>query len=438
MLNQLYKQLQENDLMPVGSKLLLAVSGGVDSVTMLHLLDNLKDVYGWKLAVAHYNHGVRPDATKDALLVGKLAEEYGLPYYIGKYEYTDYSEAALRKARYGFLEELRKDIGYDYVVTAHHNNDLIETAIFNTIRGADREGMVALKPRRGNILRPLLNFSKPEIIVFANLQNLPYREDSTNSDLSYSRNFVRNVLVPHASVNFKSFHHNMNKRLDKLTDLNRRINTGLSRLAESIAVFEGKDSIQVNTVEFNNLPDQLKPSLLVYMIKRLMPAHKLSRKNVIMAVDFIASTKAGAKMELPGGLHLVNTYDTFVITSRPEEFNLQLDDSLYVLNSEKPFANDFFELRVSPSDKSPIRVPEQKLYVRYRQAGDRVQPVGMEGSKKLQDVFVDAKVPKHLRDLWPVVVTAGNEIVWVPQLVKDRRFFDTQADKYQFLSCEVK
>lgn len=211
---------------------------------MLHLLHNLRQHYGWNLSIAHYNHGVRADATKDALLVGQLAEEYGYTLFLGKYELTDFTEAALRKARYNFLEQIRRDSGADLIVTAHHNNDFIETALFNTVRGADREGMVALKPRRGVIIRPLLPYSKAEIITFANLQNLQYREDSTNSDIGYSRNFVRNVLVPHGSINFRNFHHNLNRRLARLGQLNSKINTGLDRLAQQIVSYEDQSLLR--------------------------------------------------------------------------------------------------------------------------------------------------------------------------------------------------
>ena len=227
------------------------------------------------------------------------------------------------------------------------------------------------------------------------------------------------------------------KGVFRLLFVELRSDVGLSRLAEAIVTYEDNDSIQVNQIEFNNLPDNVRPSLLVFLVKRLSPAHPLTKVNVAKAVEFLQDGNSGSQMNLPGGLHLINTYDTFVITSKPKEFKLEGDDNLHVFNLEKPFANDFFKLSLSHSDQTPIRVPMQKLYVRYRQPGDRVQPIGMKGSKKLQDVFVDAKVPKHLRDLWPVVVTSGNEIVWVPNLVKDRRFFDIKADKYQFLNCEV-
>lgn len=437
MLNSLHKHLQDTNLLPPKSKLVVAVSGGVDSVALLHLLHNLRAQYGWDIAIAHYNHGMRADATKDALLVGELADQYGYPFYLGKYEYVDFSEAALRKARYDFLEELRRDLGYDYIITAHHNNDFLETAIFNTIRGSDREGMVALKQKRGKVLRPLLPFSKPEIIVFANLQNLPYREDSTNADVSYSRNFVRNILMPYGSMKFRNFHHNMNRRLAKLNEVNSRINTGLDRLAEEIVEFEDKKSIQIDGQKIKQLPMTVQKSFVVYLIKRLRPAHGLSKTNVSKSVKFIENSKTGSHLDLPGGLQLVNTYDKFVITSEPREYTENFEENLHILSPEKPFINDIFKLYIDDDGKRGIKLPAQKLYVRYRQAGDRVYPIGMKGSKKLQDVFVDAKIPRHLRGHWPVVVSASNEVVWVPNLVKNRKYFEDSSDKYQYLICEV-
>jgi len=437
MLNELHKHLSETSLLPPGSKILVAVSGGVDSVALLSLLSALADQYRWKLAVAHYNHGMRPDASHDAMLVGSLADQYGYTFFLGKYEYSDFSEAALRKARYDFLELIRRDTGYDYVVTAHHNNDFLETAIFNTIRGADREGMVALKPRRGNIVRPLLAFSKPELIVYANLQGLAYREDSSNSDVGYTRNFVRNVLLPHASIKYKNFHHNMNRRLANLTEINIKINAGLSRLADQMVDYEDKNSIQLDGQQFQQLPAVVQKSLLVFLVKRLQPSHGLSKINIAKAVKFIENSSSGTKMPLPGGLQLVNTYDKFVITSESQNYSENTNDTLHVLSAKKPFRNDLFKVAINTDSRTGIKIPNQKLYVRYRQAGDRVGPVGMKGTKKLQDIFVDAKIPRHIRGHWPVVVTASNEIVWVPNLVKNRKFFENTADNYQYLTCEV-
>lgn len=437
MLNELHKYLQIKKNLPPKSRLVVAVSGGVDSAVLLHLLHNLRNQYGWDIIVAHYNHGMRKDATSDALLVGGLAESYGYPFFLGKYEYTNFSEASLRRARYEFLETIRRDSGANLVVTAHHNNDFLETALFNTVRGADREGMVAMKARRGNVVRPLLPFSKAEIITFANLQNLAYREDSTNSDIRYSRNFVRHVLMPHGSVKFRSFTHNLNRRLTRIQELNQKISLGLDRLAVQVVSHEDQKSIEVQRAHFGKLDYEIQKSLFVYLVKRLTSVHSLSKKNINIAVGFIQGSRSGAVLNLPGGLYLVNTYDTLIITSDSKAFVGAQKEVLHALSDTQPFKNALFALSIAKKGHDTMRVPTQKLYVRYRQSGDKIYPIGMPGSKKLQDVFVDAKIPKHLRSHWPVVITASNDIVMVPKLVSDRRFVESKTGKYQYLRCEV-
>jgi tRNA(Ile)-lysidine synthase len=173
------------------------------------------------------------------------------------------------------------------------------------------------------------------------------------------------------------------------------------------------------------------------LIKRLKPAHGLTKNNIIKSVKFIENSKSGAQIPLPGGLQLINTYDKFVITSEPSEYAKNVDDILHVLSPGKPFSNEIFKLAVGDDSAKGVRLPNEKLYVRYRQPGDRVKPLGMQGTKKLQDIFVDAKIPRHLRGLWPIVVNASNEVVWVPNLVKNKNFFNQKSDNYQYLICEV-
>ncbi len=438
MLTELQKHLEVTNLLPAKSKLLLAVSGGVDSVTLLHLLHNLRNYYGWEIVVAHYNHGVRPDSMLDAALVGELADAYGYPYLLGKYEGTKKTEAALRKARYEYLEQMRRDTGSDYVVTAHHGNDRMETALFNTIRGADREGIVALRDRRGNIVRPLLPFAKAEIIVFANLQGLRHREDSTNSDLNYSRNFVRNELIPYGSLTFRNFHHNFNRRLAKLDTLNQRIRTGFDRLEPQVIVTSSEQTIEFKKAIFIALPLEIQRAFIVRMVKQIMPSFQFSRKTVQDLLEHISSGKTGSQYSLQSGLHLVNSYDTVIITSDPEFVTGNQDNTFHALSITKPFLNVHFEVAIKDKPSAMgynLKLPKQKVYIRHRQAGDRVYPAGMTGSKKLQDVFVDAKIPRHLRAYWPIVVTASNDIIWVPSLVTDRRF--GKETETQYITCEV-
>lgn len=174
-------------------KYVIAVSGGVDSVALLDMLSQLSDV---ELVVAHVDHGIRPDSREDMLLVRKLAEKYNL-----LFETTSLglgstaAEATAREKRYAWLEAIRAKHAADAIVTAHHQNDVIETVLINMLRGTGWRGLASLR-ETGRIRRPLLNISKIEIVTYAIENNLDWREDSTNDDVRHLRNYVRHGIVP--------------------------------------------------------------------------------------------------------------------------------------------------------------------------------------------------------------------------------------------------
>lgn len=171
----------------------LAVSGGVDSVSLLHAL---KEQPGVKLVVAHYDHGIRADSRLDRQLVQTLAQKYGLPfvYYEGNLG-SGASEAEARQARYDFLRHVQASAQAQAIITAHHQDDVIETAIINMLRGTGRKGLASLRSHR-HLVRPLLTVPKKDVLAYAKDQGLVWREDSTNQDTKLLRNYVRKVIVP--------------------------------------------------------------------------------------------------------------------------------------------------------------------------------------------------------------------------------------------------
>lgn len=174
----------------------LAVSGGVDSMVLLDLLAGQS---GLQLTVAHFDHGIRPDSAEDRLLVQAAAAARGLPfvYEEGRLE-PDTSEAAARAARYAFLERVCAEQRAHAIVTAHHQDDLLETMLLNVMRGTGRRGLASLRSN-GRMLRPLLALSKSELLAYARERQLAWREDSTNRDTKYRRNFLRRTVMSHLS-----------------------------------------------------------------------------------------------------------------------------------------------------------------------------------------------------------------------------------------------
>jgi len=171
----------------------VAVSGGVDSVALLHMLVQRP---GMELTVAHFDHGIRPDSAEDRKLVEQQAKEFGLPFVYREGELgAGTSEAAARKARYAFLHEVRQQSGASAVITAHHQDDLLETVVLNLLRGTGRRGLSSLKST-DTIKRPLLHVPKKELLRFAEREGLLWREDSTNADEAYLRNYIRKNILP--------------------------------------------------------------------------------------------------------------------------------------------------------------------------------------------------------------------------------------------------
>lgn len=179
------------DLQP--GRYVVAVSGGVDSVALLHVLATRP---GLHLTVAHYDHGIRDDSREDRLLVQELARSYGLPfvYHAGALG-SSASEAVARQARYAFLHKVREASGAEAILTAHHQDDMLETAVLNLLRGTNRHGLSSLKSTN-TVRRPLLQVSKKELLRYAEREGLLWREDSTNADDRYLRNYVRRHILP--------------------------------------------------------------------------------------------------------------------------------------------------------------------------------------------------------------------------------------------------
>ncbi|HTB48875.1 MAG TPA: tRNA lysidine(34) synthetase TilS [Verrucomicrobiae bacterium] len=186
-------------VLPKPGSYVLAVSGGVDSMVLLNLLhrqNTASEIRPWKLVVAHLDHGIRPDSPEDRKLVQATARQLDLPFVYHESKLgPGTSEATARTARYGFLRQVRQASGARAIVTAHHQDDLLETAILNILRGTGRKGLTALSNRH-DMARPLLGIPKRDLVAYARDQNLQWREDSTNQDQMYLRNYIRHRILP--------------------------------------------------------------------------------------------------------------------------------------------------------------------------------------------------------------------------------------------------
>jgi len=223
----------------------VAVSGGVDSMALLHML---KDIPGLQLTVAHFDHGIRSDSDQDRRLVQEISQQYRLPfvYKEGKLG-PETSEETAREARYEFLKDIQKQVAARAIITAHHQDDVIETAIHNILRGTGRKGLSSLKSTDG-IIRPLLHLPKSHLHTYAKQQNLLWREDSTNTDITYKRNYIRHVVIPKLKMRSPEKYRTLVKLIRRQHDLNKAIDNELSLLLHtqtSLSELSRKDVIRL-------------------------------------------------------------------------------------------------------------------------------------------------------------------------------------------------
>lgn len=241
---------------------ILAISGGVDSVVLLDLLHSNYQLQttNYKLITAHFEHGIRPDSHKDREFVQGLAGKYNLEFV---YEEgglgPDASEDTARKARYDFLNKMLDKYNADAIITAHHQDDLLETAVLNILRGTGPRGLVSLKSNE-KIIRPLLGYSKTQLIEYAEAKNLEWREDPSNQDLKYLRNYIRLKIIPHLPQEEK------NKLLINIENTRKNLFVLDNELAEFFKVQPSTDAL--NRYDFIMLPHSASREVMADWLRR--------------------------------------------------------------------------------------------------------------------------------------------------------------------------
>ncbi len=275
-------------------KYVVAVSGGVDSMVLLDLMSAQAENY--EIIVAHYVHNVRnQDETADDLkVIEEYCDEHGLKLVIGNYPGTDQSEAALREARYIFLNSILKEYKYQAVVTAHHKDDLLETAIINLLRGTAGAGLHSIT-NSGQLLRPLLDYSKSDILTYAKDANVGWHNDVTNSDERYLRNYVRGNIID--KLQKRGHVEKLLEHVEKQKSLNEELGHELAELNRPL-VSRQKGGVSVDRANFILMPHSVAKLFLKSMIERLGVEVEIDRKTIEKAVVFAKTARSGASLDL--------------------------------------------------------------------------------------------------------------------------------------------
>jgi tRNA(Ile)-lysidine synthase len=289
---------------------IVAVSGGVDSAVLLHILHHkylTSRVAPWKCVVAHFDHGIRDDSGDDRLFVQGLARKYGLPFVFDEGGLgAGASEAAAREARYSFLRRVRSAAGAEAIAMAHHEDDVLETAILNLLRGTGRKGLSSLQSTP-EIYRPLLGVPKANLIAYAQQHNLAWREDSTNTDTNYLRNYIRLRLLPRFDAPAR-------QRLRELIDAARLTNTELDTLlAEQLRLQPGNHGRQLDRRWFISLPHAVAREVMAAWL-RSNGITSFSRQSIERMVAHAKTLPPGKRIDVVAGHGIIVKADVLALT----------------------------------------------------------------------------------------------------------------------------
>jgi tRNA(Ile)-lysidine synthase len=427
---------QAEELFPPGARVLVAVSGGPDSVAMLHVLHRLGPAWGLHLGVAHFDHGLRGEASReDARFVADLARDLKLSIYTGEGDVRGLARArkislqmAARRLRLDFLHQVRQEQAYDLVALGHTADDQVELFFLRLLRGAGSQGLKGMWPRTpGGLVRPLLAVGKGVVLAWLQQENLPYREDLSNLSRRYLRNRLRLELLPHLQSNY-----------------NPRLQAAVWRL---MAILQEDERLLAETAvqAFDDVGRWITPDCAALSIPRLLvlsPAltTRLLRQTLgrFLSHQEITSTQVKNMMSLAQGersggqivwenclvaragqeLHFCRPlppppepHPTLLsgmgMVESPDGWRLQAKELTEPLPDLRPESPAVVRL-----DKDRVHFP---LCLRPLLPGDRFRPAGSQGAKKMQDFLVDAKIPRWLRPYLPLVAS-GDSIIWVPGL----------------------
>ncbi len=311
MKEEVLKTIKKYNLIESGDKLVLGVSGGPDSISMLNVLREIDEDetidLKFQIVVSHINHNIRKEAKEDEEFVKKYCDENNIKFFSKSIDVEKIAnnskigiEEAGRKVRYEFFDEVLKETNSNKIAIAHNKNDKVETMIMNVLRGSGLLGLKGIEPKRGKYIRPLIEIEREKIEEYCEEKNLNPRIDKTNFDNTYSRNKVRNVVIPYIK---QEFNPNIIKTLDRLSELVKEEDTYVEKQVEKaykeIFIEENNEEIILNLKKFNNYEKVIKSRIVLYTITRLFGSSKGIEKIHIDDILKLCKNNIGNKFLTP-------------------------------------------------------------------------------------------------------------------------------------------
>ena len=423
---------QNNDVIVVGC------SSGPDSMALVDMLLKIRDKYQLCLVIAHVNHNVRKESYEEAeylkeycdlnnlLFESMVIEEYG----------DDNFHNEARNIRYKFFDSLVKKYEANYLMTAHHGDDLVETILMRIVRGSSLSGYGGFKEivdaDNYKIVGPLIHFTKEELKQYNILNNVKYYVDSSNEKDKYTRNRYRKYVLPFLREEEKNVHLKFLKYSESLIDACRFIDT-ITKKEKDRVLIDGKINIDL----FVELDDFIQKEILYLLLNDFYQDDLIlvCEKHINLILNLIKSRKSNATLNLPNNVIGKKNYnyfelirDTDIISGYEMEFDdfVELPNNHFIERVEDTVDNSNYVCRLNSDE---ITLP---LIVRTRKIGDKMYVKGLNGSKKIKDIFIDKKLSLQNRDSWPIVLDSNGNIVWIPG-IKKSKFDKKKSEVYDII-----
>ena len=457
MLEKVRTWIDKHKLLDQGDTIIVACSGGPDSLALLHILAAFRLEYNISIIVAHVDHMLRgEESAMEAAFVVDFCAKRNLICYHKAIDVPQFiketgmsGEEAARVVRYQYLRQIAKEFGGAKIATGHHRDDQAETVLMNMLRGAGSSGIRGIQPVNGDIIRPLLSVSRADIIAYCKKEQLEPRFDSSNFEMNYLRNRIRMHLLPELERQYNS----------AVKDCLCRTATIVGDEHDFIQHTAKNIWMQVIKEQENRLfimAEQLK-SVHIAVIREIFRLAIEKKQGSLRGISFyhvetligmLFNGRVGSILKLPGGLTIHKTYDGLYIGDNPlvlpkrveysgQELLIpgitQISELGIQIFAEITDTRTKSQGNVAVFDADKLSLP---LFVRSRHSGDCFQPLGFKGSKKVKDYFIDEKVPRELRDSIPIICDVQGIIIWIGGYRQSQRGNSTDKTK-RFLVLKV-
>lgn len=411
----------------------IGVSAGPDSMCLLDLLQKKTT----KIVVCHINHNVRKESIEEEEYITKYCQDKNIileKATINNYQENNFENEA-RKKRYMFYEEILKKYNSKTLLLAHHGDDLIETILMKISRGSNLEGYAGIKEisnvKNYQIIRPLLKYTKEDIINYNKSNNIKYYNDSSNQSTNYTRNRYRLNILPLLKKEDKNIHKKYLKYSKTLIEYDDYIKREVKRNINNVY----KDNI-INIDNLNKLDTFLIKNILYNIMNNIYQNKNniITDRHIQNIISLLNNTKPNIKIDLPNNKEIVKEYNKLIIkdkTSDIKNYKIEFNDKIEIENLiiEKIESEDDDSNSVCRLNSKDITLP---LYIRNREDGDYIILKGSNNRKKIKEIFIEKKIVTNKRNNYPLLVDSNNNIIWIPN-IKKSKFCNKKSENYDII-----